>query len=245
VSETGDGASGGDRPNGDTSAGGLRGGDINGHSPGSIRGLLVDWGGVMTTNLFHSFSAFCESEGLDPAALAEAFRGNRAARELLIGFEEGRIEETDFEEELGRLLGLATAEGVIDRLFAGAQPEPAMVEAVRTARPAGIATGLISNSWGTTRYPRKLLVELFDGIVISGEVGMRKPAARIYELGAEAIGRAPRECVFVDDLPFNLPPATELGMATIHHTDPETTIPELEGLLGIALGASRPVTRPA
>jgi putative hydrolase of the HAD superfamily len=203
-----------------------------------IRGLLVDWGGVMTTNLLHSFSAFCEAEGLDPAALAQAFRGNREARDLLIGFEEGRIEETVFEAELGRLLGLATAEGVIDRLFAGAQPERAMVEAVRAARAAsGISTGLISNSWGTTRYPRELLAELFDGVVISGEVGIRKPAPRIYELGAEAIGLAPAECVFVDDLPFNLPPAEELGMATVHHTGPETTIPELERLLGLELGA--------
>jgi epoxide hydrolase-like predicted phosphatase len=210
-----------------------------------IRGLLVDWGGVMTTNLFHSFSAFCESEGLDPAALAEAFRGNEEARELLIGFEEGRVEEAAFENGLGQLLGVERAEGLIDRLFAGAQPEPSMVEAVRAARAAGIATGLISNSWGTTRYPRALLGELFDGIVISGEVGMRKPAPRIYELGAEAIGRAPAECVFVDDLPFNLPPAEELGMAAVHHTSAETTIPELESVLGIALGAQSPATRPA
>jgi putative hydrolase of the HAD superfamily len=215
------------------------------HPDGSIRGLLVDWGGVMTTNLFHSFSAFCEAEGLDPAALAEAFRGNEQARELLIGFEEGRVEETAFENGLGALLGVERAEGLIDRLFAGAQPEPSMVEAMRAARAGGIATGLISNSWGTTRYPRTLLGELFDGVVISGEVGMRKPAQRIYELGAEAIGRAPAECVFIDDLPFNLPPAQELGMATVHHTSPETTIPELERLLGIALGASSPATRSA
>jgi putative hydrolase of the HAD superfamily len=219
-----------------------------------ITALLVDWGGVMTTNLLRSFSAFCEQEGLDPAALAQAFRGNDAARELLIGFEEGRIDETHFELELGRLLGLkpvdtrlrrespfqpASAEGLIDRLFSGATVEESMVAAVRAARRAGIATGLISNSWGTTRYPRELLAELFDGVVISGEVGIRKPAPRIYELGAEAIGHAPAHCVFVDDLPFNLPPAMELGMATVHHTAPETTIPELERLLGITLLAPR------
>jgi epoxide hydrolase-like predicted phosphatase len=206
----------------------------------AIRGLLVDWGGVMTTNLFSSFSAFCEAEGLDPAALAQAFRGNPAARELLIGFEEGRIKETAFENELGSLLGVSAAEGLIDRLFAGASPEESMVDAVRAARAAGVATGLISNSWGTTRYPRALLDELFIGVVISGEVGMRKPAPRIYELGAEAIGRAAAECVFVDDLPFNLPPAQELGMATVHHTDPETTILNLERLLGIDLREPSP-----
>lgn len=202
---------------------------------GAIRGLLVDWGGVMTTNLLHSFSVFCEAEGLDPAALAQAFRGDAAARELLFAFEEGRLQEAAFELELGRLLGLASAEGLIDRLFAGATLEQAMVHAVRTARAAGVSTGLISNSWGTSRYPRELLAELFEGVVISGEVGIRKPATRIYELGAEAIGRAAAECVFVDDLPFNLPPAVELGMATVHHTGPDTTIPELERLLGIPL----------
>jgi len=106
---------------------------------------------------------------------------------------------------------------------------------VREARRAGVRTGLISNSWGTSRYPHGLLRELFDGVVLSGEVGVRKPAPRIYELGAEAIGLAPSSCVFVDDLPFNLPPAQELGMATIHHTSAASTIAALERLLGISL----------
>ncbi|MFI5004285.1 MAG: HAD family hydrolase [Solirubrobacterales bacterium] len=210
---------------------------VEGMGNGAIRGLLVDWGGVMTTNLFRSFSAFCEAEGLDPAALAQAFRGDPEARELLIGFEEGRVTDADFEAHLGRLLGLASPRGLIDRLFSGATLEESMVEAVRAARAAGIATGLISNSWGTTRYPRELLAELFDGIVISGEVGIRKPAPRIYELGAQAIGHEPTRCVFVDDLPFNLPPAVDLGMATVHHTAAETTIAELERMLGVRLQA--------
>jgi putative hydrolase of the HAD superfamily len=214
--------------------------------------LLLDWGGVMTTNLFSSFSAFCEQEGLDPAALVQAFRDNPDARELLIGFEEGRVPEADFEAQLGGLLGLkpgdtrlrrespfqpASPAGLIDRLFSGATLEETMVHAVRAARSAGIATGLISNSWGTTRYPRELLGELFDGVVISGEVGIRKPAPRIYELGAQAIGHEPARCVFVDDLPFNLSPAAELGMATVHHTAAESTVAELERMLGVRLRA--------
>ncbi len=206
-------------------------------SGGPIRGLLVDWGGVMTTNLFSSFSAFCEQEGLDPAALVNAFREDPKGRELLIGFEEGRVAEADFEAQLGGLLGLTSPAGLIDRLFSGATLEETMVHAVRTARSAGFATGLISNSWGTTRYPRELLGELFDGVVISGEVGIRKPAPHIYEMGAQAIAREPAECVFVDDLPFNLTPAVELGMAAVHHTAAATTIAALERMLGIALRA--------
>jgi putative hydrolase of the HAD superfamily len=203
-------------------------------------GLLLDWGGVMTTNLLASFSAFCAEEGLDPNALAGAFRANPEARELLFAFEEGRIEETAFELGLAGALGVARAEGLIDRLFSGSQLEPAMVDAVRAARAGGVRTGLISNSWGTGRYPHELLRELFDGIVLSGDVGIRKPEPRIYELGAEAIGLPPASCVFVDDLPFNLPPAQELGMAAVHHTDVQQTIYELERLLGLALRADEP-----
>jgi putative hydrolase of the HAD superfamily len=202
------------------------------------RGLLLDWGGVMTSNVFASFAVFCEEEGLDPQALAIAFRKDPLTRELLFGFEEGRITEREFEAELARLLRPNSSEGIIDRLFSRAQPEQAMVAAVRAAKLAGVRTGLVSNSWGTNRYPRQLLAQLFDGVVISGEVGIRKPTARIYELGAEAIGLPPAQCVFVDDLPFNLPPAEELGMAVVHHTAPDATIEALQRLLGISLAAA-------
>ena len=116
------------------------------------------------------------------------------------------------------------------------QPDVAMVEAVRRARAGGMRTALVSNSWGVHRYPHDLFDELFDGVVISGEERMRKPSRRMYELGAERAGVAAELCVYVDDLPFNLDPAEELGMATVHHTSAEQTIPELERLLGLALG---------
>jgi epoxide hydrolase-like predicted phosphatase len=98
-----------------------------------------------------------------------------------------------------------------------------------------VRTGLISNSWGVHRYPQDMMDELFDGVVISGLVGIRKPAPEIYALGAEAIGLPPERCVFVDDLGFNLKPAQELGMATVLHTDSEQTVGELEALLGVPL----------
>jgi epoxide hydrolase-like predicted phosphatase len=197
-------------------------------------GLLVDWGGVMTTDLFASFRAFCEKEGLSPEAMRDAFRANRDARDLLIALEEGRMEETEFEPQLAGLLKVEPL-NLIDRLFAGSSLDPLMVAAVRAAHDSGIRTGLVSNSWGVRRYPRPLMAELFDGIVISGEVGMRKPAPRMYELGAERIGVEPAACVYVDDLPFNLEPARELGMATIHHVRTTETIVELERLLGVDL----------
>lgn len=197
-------------------------------------GLLVDYGGVLTTNLFDSFRAFCDEEEIDPQEIGRRFRHDPAARELLIGLETGRIEEEEFERRFADMLGVP-APSLIDRLMAGSGPDEAMLGAVRTARRHGIRTGLISNSWGTRRYDREALAELFDGIVISGEEGMRKPAPEIYELGAERIGVAAEACVFVDDLHFNLSPATELGMAIVHHTDTAATIAELERLLEVSL----------
>jgi epoxide hydrolase-like predicted phosphatase len=204
-----------------------------------LKGLLMDWGGVMTTNLFASFGVFCEAEGLLPENLRAAFRHDRDARDLLIGFEEGRMEDDAFAAGLAAKLGLAPerAEGLIDRMMAGATLEDSMVDAVRAARAAGVRTGLVSNSWGTTRYPHGLLAELFDGIVISGLEGMRKPAPAIYALGAQRIGLPPEACAFVDDLPFNLEPARALGMAVVHHTEPAQTIVELRDVLGVALPA--------
>jgi putative hydrolase of the HAD superfamily len=199
--------------------------------------LLVDWGGVMTTDLFAAFGAFCQSEGLVPDRLRAAFREDPAAREMLVGFEEGRVEDDAFALGLAQALGLPPerAEGLIDRMMAGATVEPAMVDAVRAARAAGVRTALVSNSWGVARYPHDLLTELFDGIVISGHEGVRKPATRMYELGAERAGAEAASCVFVDDLPFNLDPARELGMAGVLHADPASTIAELELLLGVSL----------
>ena len=154
--------------------------------------VLLDWGGVMTSNLFGSFRAFCAEEGLDPDVLANLFRHDRDARALLIDFECGRIEEADFEP---RLADRARPRPGTRASSTASSPAPAldeaMVDGVRALHERGVATGLVSNSWGTRRYPRDLLAELFDGIVISGEEGFRKPDPRMYELGAQRIGAEP------------------------------------------------------
>jgi epoxide hydrolase-like predicted phosphatase len=198
------------------------------------KGLLIDWGGVLTTDLFASFASFCEAEGLEAAEVRDLFRHDEAARDLLVEFECGRVSEAEFERRFAPMLGVDDA-GLVDRMFAGSAPDARMLGAVKAARDAGIKTGLISNSWGVDRYPRQLMDDLFDGVVISGVVGIRKPAPEIYAMGAEAVGLPPEECVFVDDLGFNLKPAKELGMATVLHTDAAQTIVQLEDLLGVAL----------
>jgi putative hydrolase of the HAD superfamily len=199
--------------------------------------LLIDWGGVLTSNLFASFHAYCVKAQIDPKLLLGRFRTDPEARKLLIALETGALDETSFEQRFAKLLEVEP-DGLIDGMFAGVEPDREMVEAVRLARRAGVRTALVSNSWGVHRYPHDMFDELFDGVVISAEEGIRKPARKMYELGAERAGVAPEQCVYVDDLPFNLTPAAELGMATVHHTSAETTIPELESLLGVGLRAA-------
>lgn len=196
--------------------------------------LLIDWGGVLTSNLFVSFHAYCVQAEIDPQQLGERFKADPEFRSLLIALEKGELAEPAFETRFARLLGVEP-EGLIDGLFAGVAPDEEMFAAVRRARQAGIRTALVSNSWGVHRYPHELFAEIFDGVVISGQEGTRKPSRRMYELGAQRAGVAVEACVYVDDLPFNLEPARALGMATIHHTSAATTIPELERLLGVAL----------
>ena len=198
------------------------------------KGLLIDWGGVLTTDLFASFASFCAAEGLEAAKVRDLFRHDEAARELLIEFECGRVDEPEFERRFAPMLGVDD-EGLVDRMFAGSTPDARMLGAVKAAHDAGVRTGLISNSWGVDRYPQELMDELFDGVVISGIVGIRKPAPEIYAMGAEAVGLAPEECVFVDDLGFNLKPAKELGMATILHAEATQTIAQLSAVLGVDL----------
>lgn len=198
--------------------------------------LLIDWGGVLTTNLFTSFHDFCVAAEIDPKRLMGRFKVDPKARELLVALETGQIDELEFERRFAGILEVEP-DGLIDGLFAGVKPDVPMVDAVRRARAQGVRTGLVSNSWGVHRYPHDMFDELFDGVVISGEEGIRKPSRRMYELGAERAGAKPEDCVYVDDLELNLVPAREMGMATIHHTSAGRTIPELQTLLGVPLGS--------
>jgi putative hydrolase of the HAD superfamily len=203
-----------------------------------VRGLLVDFGGVLTTNVFDSFRAFGEAEGLDPQTVKRAFREDREALALLRELERGDIAVDEFEPRFGERIGVSNTEGLVGRLFGGVGPDERMVDAVRRARSAGVRTGLISNSWGEgLSYDNSMLEELFDAVVISGDVGMHKPEPDIFLLGARRIDVPPAECVFVDDLRENCAGAEAVGMTAILHRGADSTLPRLEELLGLRLGA--------
>jgi epoxide hydrolase-like predicted phosphatase len=126
------------------------------------------------------------------------------------------------------------AQGLLKRMLRGMRAEPRMVGVVRRAKAQGIRTALLSNSWGLG-YDRAGWDSLFDEVVISGEVGLRKPEPEIYLLVAGRLGARPDECVFVDDLPANVHGAVATGMVGIHHTNLDQTISELEILFRIHL----------
>ncbi len=195
------------------------------------RGLLVDFGGVLTTNIWSSFRSFSDNEGLEPDTVKEVFRSDGEGLALLRSLEKGELPDEDFEARFGALLGVEP-EDLIDRLFAGLGPDETMVAAVKAVKAVGIPTGLISNSWGTGIYDRAPL-EIFDATVISGDVGLHKPQPEIYELGAERIGVPPSACVFVDDLRENVAGAEKVGMTAILHRDSAATVERLADLFAL------------
>jgi len=212
--------------------------------------LVVDWGGVLTQPLAASTAAWAEADGVDPAHFGEALRGWHALARAeggegldagpVASLERGEIEVADFEsllaQELGRLGSPVSAQGLLGRLLAGLEePEPRMFDLVRAAKGAGVRTALLSNSWGNT-YPRQGWDQLFDAVVISGEVGMRKPEERIYRHTASLLDLPTSACVMVDDLEWNVEAARSAGMRAVLHSSPTETIAALEPLLGVRLG---------
>lgn len=210
-----------------------------------LAGLLVDYGGVLTSSLDSTIAAWCAADGIDPDDFARVMRewlggsGGALPANPVHALETGQLSVADFEAELARRLptaagGTPAAAGLIGRMLAGFTREPTMVDLVRRARLLGIKTGLVSNSWGLD-YPREGWAELFDTVVISGEVGLRKPEPEIYLLAAQRLGLSPPECAFVDDLAPNVRGAAAVGMVAVHHRDAATTRAELEALFGVPL----------
>jgi HAD superfamily hydrolase (TIGR01509 family) len=153
--------------------------------------------------------------------------------------ERGEISVPDFEHELAEALAgrgsVVPAEGLLGRMFAGlAGLDEEMLGLVRRARARGIRTALLSNSWGD-HYPEQLWDGLFDAVVISGRVGMRKPEPEIFRYTCEQLQLPPSRCVMVDDLPHNVCGAVAVGMVAVQHRTYAETAGELEILFDVPL----------
>ncbi|WP_049564717.1 HAD family hydrolase [Nonomuraea sp. SBT364] len=210
-----------------------------------VTGVLIDWGGVLTTSLSDSIAKWIAADRIDGdhyrqimRELVEAAYDGQEAN-VIHALERGELDGSAFERDLAsRLLTLdgtpLEAEGLLDRMFAGFERVEAMYDMLSEVRKAGLKTCLLSNSWSNT-YPRDGWDEVFDAIVISGEVGMRKPEPGIFRHALDAIGLPGESCVFIDDIEANIVAARTLGITGIHHRDADTTIRELESLLRLPL----------
>jgi len=211
-----------------------------------LRGLIVDWGGVLTGDLRTAVESWARTDGIDLQAYGSIMRdwfgepvGIEARLNPIHALERGEMTVPDFEVRLAAALSERTgrpheAEGLLGRMFATFEHAPEMSALVRRARRSGLRTGLLSNSWGND-YPRDGWDEMFDVVVISGEVGMRKPEPEIFHHTLELIGLEPGECVFVDDLAHNITAAVEVGMVGVQHTSYAESLAELEVLFDRSL----------
>ena len=207
--------------------------------------LIVDFGGVLTTPLQDAMVQFAEEHGIELEHLVRVALAayTDEGDDLVVRFETGQLGEPEFALAFAQRLSQASGaevdpERLVSRLFRALRLEEGMIEAVRRARTAGIKTALLSNSWGLELYPREVLDEVCDVVVISGEVGLRKPDPAIFTMTTDRLGLAPEACIFVDDHPGHLKAARGVGMKTVLHRTPQETIVELESLLGMSLVSS-------
>jgi putative hydrolase of the HAD superfamily len=208
-----------------------------------IRAIISDFGGVLTTPLFGGFARVMEARGLPVEALGHALvrATERHGENPLFDFERGRMTETEFfdlvgnalEEEVGRKVPL---QDFAEHYFSHLSPNTEMIEHLRSLRDQdGLRLALLTNNvreW-EARWRSMLPDDLFELIIDSAFVGMRKPEPEIYELTLARLdgGLAAGDCLFVDDVEVNCETARSLGMHTVHFRDNEQAIGEIEAIL--------------
>ena len=204
-----------------------------------IRAVISDFGGVLTSPLFQAFVAYEDETGVDFRRFGEAMGRiqQRTGEHPLFELECGRWTEAEFyqrlEAELGGDVSIAAFK---ETSFANLHPNDPVIEYMRSLRGRGFRMALLTNNvreW-EPKWRAKIpsVDEIFEVIVDSGFVGMRKPDPRIFELTLERLGdvRA-EECVFVDDLDVNCDAARDLGMAAVQFVSADQAIPEIEAVL--------------
>lgn len=212
----------------------------------TLTGLVVDWGGVLTVGMREAVGSWVVEEDFEVTDFVSVMRewlgvdfALEAAYNPVHALERGEIEVPHFEQQLAEALSAragkaVAADGLLARMLGFFERSPDMVALVRRAKGLGIRTALLSNSWGNN-YPEDLFDGMFDTVVISGEVGMRKPDPEIYQYTLQQIALPAAECAFVDDMLPNVHAARALGMVGVHHVDYPTTAAELDVLFGVPL----------
>src|ERR1700757_2186660 len=207
-------------------------------TPGMRRtAVLIDFGGVITTSVLQAFEEFSESVGAHPRLISELLAHDTAARELLVEHECGRIDADVFDRGFAERLCAHGVEvrpdGLSARMQAGLRRDDDTVRLIEELRARGVPIALVSNAFGRDCYTGFDLDALVDVVVISSEVGIRKPSRKIYAIACERLGVDPLQAVMVDDLQQNLDGAARLGIAGVLHTNAPDTRKQLGERFGI------------
>ncbi|MEV4942836.1 HAD family hydrolase [Streptomyces zaomyceticus] len=197
----------------------------------AVEAVAFDYGGVLTAPVRESIAAWLKADGIEPESFSRTLKAwlSRSAPTgtPIHRLETGELPVAEFDTLLAAQLTTVDGRpvdpvGVLSRLLAGMRPDPAMFALVEELRALGVRVALLSNSWGNT-YPRERLDTLLDPVVISGEVGLRKPQAEIYELTRARLGLDADRVLFLDDAEPNVLGARAVGMRAHLHIDALTT----------------------
>ena len=200
-----------------------------------LRAVISDFGGVLTSPLFESFAAWQRKSGLSFERLGQAMADatERNSMHPLYELEKGTITEAEFLGMLEAELDPGTSlSGMRDVYFEHLQPNPAMIDFMRELRGRGLRMAMLTNNvreW-EPQWRAKLpeIDEIFELVVDSAFVGMRKPDREIYELTLERLGDvSAEECLFVDDVDVNCETARSLGMHAVHYLDADQAMAEI------------------
>ena len=220
---------------------------MSGGAGATVAAVVLDLGGVITESPMTAFTAYEREAGL-PEGLIVRLNSTDPDTNAWARFERNELDvagfSAAFEAEAAALGHRLDASRVLAALRGDVRP--AMVDAVRRLREAGLPLGLLSNNVAPMERTGRLgeLLDLFDAVVESSTEGVRKPEPEIYRRAldrlSEAVGRRieAADCAYLDDLGINLKPARALGFVTIKVVDPAVALAELSELVGLPLGAA-------
>jgi putative hydrolase of the HAD superfamily len=208
-----------------------------------VRAVISDFGGVLTNPLYEAFAGWNANVGADPGTLSQALQAAAEERgeHPLYELERGRMTEREFVAVVqAQLPGAISLDGFRDVYFAHLHPNEPMIEFMRSLRERGLKMAMLTNNireWEPLWRAKLPVDEIFDVVVDSAFVGMRKPEPAIYELTLERIGGVTgEECVFLDDVEVNCEAARALGMHAVQYRDPDQAIADVEDVLRRAGG---------
>lgn len=211
---------------------------VNSSDP--VRAVLWDFGGVITSSPFESFNRYEAANGL-PKDVIRGLNATNSDTNAWARFERTEVSFDEFcdlfEREAKAAGYVVDARLVMEALDGDVRPE--MIVAIERLRAGGLKLAGVTNNVARQspgQSPGKVdFRPLFDVVIESSVVGVRKPEVRFYEMACEALAVSPRECAFLDDLGVNLKPAAAMGMRTIKVVDPASALAQLEAIVGFAL----------